>query len=343
MFKTGEVARLWPVPMDTKTTHPNTVSAADIKTAMSMSNWREFDRFCQERRHVFDLLSSPSATDVEGVYAEYRKQPYVQGLFLSGRLSVAIERLEDFVIKIPPADLIAPLPVSTLTEIDAKTRQPVQVIRAESSLHPEDRAKLQALQTTKKMERELRFVHRLASLIRYVDFKLPIPKPGDQKKQRAEAADALDDAFKKLQPVIKDEFFLEAAGHEDELTVLFEVRQKLPTLSALLRQTQPNYLVQKVSPDKVYLARAKLLVNRLADSCFRFYAYCDEQVLHELLSYPWLDFTSDLPDHAGLIDDALSRHKDQYGRPLPQEDNFTVELDGAWIPALTVDPSWLDA
>lgn len=328
--------------MDSKTAPRQKVTAADIKNAMCMSNWRDFDRFCQERRHVFDLLSSPSATAVEDVYAEYRMQPYVRGLFLSGRLAVAIERLENLVIKIPPVDLIAPLPISTRTEIDEKTGQRVQVIRAESSLRTEDREKLQVLQATKKLERELRFVHRLACLIRYADFKLPIPKPGDQKKQRAEAADALDDALKMLQPVIKDEFFLEAAGHEDELKVLFEVRQNLPKLSAFLRQTQPNYLVQKVSPDKQDLACAKLLVNRLADSCFRFYAYCDAQVLRELLSYPWLDYTSDLPNQAELIDDALARQKDQYGRPLPLEDNLTVELDGAWIPALTADPTWLD-
>ena len=62
-----------------------------------------------------------------------------------------------------------------------------------------------------------------------------------------------------------------------------------------------------------------------------------------ILSYPWLIYTFELPNQAKLIEEALIRFKDQFGRPLPQEDNFTVDLDGAWIPALTVDPTWLDA
>jgi hypothetical protein len=210
--------------------------------------------------------------------------------------------------------------------------------KADCAIPPHER---QAVKSQKRIEREVRFIHRVATLIGPRGRTAEIYSPGKQKRMHTEAAELLDRAHKAVRRVLSDEYFRESLTQTAHLRLLLQIQEDLPNAALLVRGPQPKYPSQRNREENN--ARTRQLVDRLADACFRIYGYCDETIITHLTSYPWLEYVAAGPQFRALIKLTQDRKIDRFQRRTPNEDYLHAGLVGEWSPATSLDPPWIDA
>lgn len=300
----------------------------NLKTLMKTTEFNALSKLCEDYRDIFSMDASAAFNRLEPFYEELVQTPYVQGLLMSGQLEQAIGKLESEYAKI------------------------IHKCVLDQSRSPEE---VSLLKEHKRLERRVRFIHRLAKVIGPSDRPFAFVKPSEQKKLRKQVVKSLDQAKGKLNLLLKDEFFQESllAEHHD---ILKRLNRDIEKAMKFVAEVEPDYPIERVRDQKN--ACAKILINRLADVCYRIYGYCDETVINHLTNYPWLDCVTEIADIDDLIDQALSRKNHLFKRRIPNqdsdsgswfecripdEDSESVELDGEWLPARTIDPPWMEA
>lgn len=302
--------------------------ARNLKTLMRTTEFNVLSKLCEDYRDIFSMVASADFNRLELFYEELERTPYVQGLLMSGELEQAIGKLESKYAKIIHKCVLDP------------GRSPKEV---------------SLLKEHKRLERRVRFIHRLAKVIGPSDRIFVFVKPFEQNKLRKQVVKSLDQAKGKLNLLLKDEFFQESllAEHHD---ILKRLNRDIEKATKFVAEVKPDYPIERIrDEDNV---RAKTLINRLADVCYRIYGYCDETVINHLTNYPWLDCVTEIAKIDDLIKQALSRKIHLFERRIPnqdsdsggwfkcripEEDSESVELDGEWLPARTIDPPWMEA
>ncbi len=284
-----------------------------LEALMELQAFNDLNEMCRENTEIFSTVSSPSAEHLKEFHQHFSKTDYVQGLFKNGELREAIDALEK---------------AYSATGIHVKLL---------SMPEPER----QAFQAQKRLEREVRFIHRLAAILGPRELPLEILSPGDQKRKRKEAAKHLRKSHSALQIVMRDEYFKESIAPAQKLGELRRMAKELLGVAQSIDDARPEYPSKRKRDEGA--ARARLLVNRLADACYRIYGHCDVKIIIHLTSYVWLGYIERHPDIKEAIGQALARKIDQFQRRVPNEDYEGADLLGDWSPAVTLDPPWMEA
>jgi hypothetical protein len=302
--------------------------ARNLKILMKTNEFDALSKLCKDYQDIFSMDASAAFNRLKSFYEKLEQTSYVQGLLMSGELEQAIAKLESEFAK---TILISEFDLSRSSE------------------------EIKRLKEHKCLERRVRFIHRLAKLIGPSDITFAFIKPAEQNKLQKKVAKSLGQVQKDLRLLLKNEFFQESlsAKHHDILKCL---NQGIENAVKFVAEIKPDYPIDRVR-DKNN-TRAKILINRLADVCFRIYGNCDETIINHLTSYPWLVFVTEIADIDALIKQALERKTDLFERRInnedselvrsfscrrPNEDSESVELDGEWSPAQTIDPPWMEA
>lgn len=268
--------------------------AQTIGSMMGRASFKSLHTLCSASPKVFAAASSPSASELESFRAEFHKNDYVKGLIRFGQLKCGIRALEAGYHR--------------------------EIIHVRAVPPPPD---LQALQNQKCNEREVRFIHRLATLLGPWDAskpELPIKEhsPPQGQTAREAATKALNKAHTALKAVLRDEFFRESLAPLCRHDTLRKMQDDLPKAAKWIEEAAPAYPYQRRRQDN--RADTRVLVNRLADTCYRIYGDCNEMIIEYLTSYDGLGFVAEHEDIRGIIQEALDRKKNQFQRRIPRED-----------------------
>jgi hypothetical protein len=307
-----------------------------LETLTNTTEFYALSKLCEDNRGIFSMDASAAFDRLESFSKKFEQTPYVEGLLMwgkpeqandkSGRLEQAIGKLES--------------ECAQITRVPDPSRSPEEIER---------------LKAHKCLERRVRFIHRLAKVIGPSDRPFIILKPGEQNKLQKKVAKSLGQVQKDLRLLLKDEFFQDSLLFGQH-RILKRLNRDIENAVKFVAEAKPVYPIERISHEKS--ARAKVLINRLADVCFRIYGNCDETIINHLTSYPWLDCVAEIADIDALIEQALMRKIHWFKRRvpnqdgdsessfecrIPNEDSESVELDGEWLPARTLDPPWMEA
>jgi hypothetical protein len=287
---------------------------------MGVLSFRKLDELCKAHPAVFNHAASPSAEELNTFSKQLGQQPYVKGMRARGHLQRAIKLLEDAF---------------------GKGRVPGKPER----LSDDD---WQALRSQKRLEREVRFVQRLAVIAGPKGQQLPHYGPPEWKYKKEVAIEAINDASGKLNVLLQDEFLLSALASGEKLSQLIELRKLLPKVAEVLTDVTVDYAVIR---DGKY-AKSYQMVNRVVDTCCRIYGDCDLKILGKILECSWLrrdDWDGDPRRVRELMNETIDRKQNEHGLRLAKEDYVGAGLVGewqsmlAWPPATTLDPPWMEA
>jgi hypothetical protein len=315
-----------------------TTNSISIKSLMKTAEYRALSDLCEKHPHIFSMEVSPNFEQLRDFDERFRKSPYVQGLLESGHLDQAINKLENEYAKL-----------TSLREF---------VLGGDSEESRQHKK-------YKRLERRVRFIHRLAKLIGpsdrthlfakitgSTDKPFAYVKRSDQNKLRKKKiVPSLSKAREQLCELWKDEFFKETLVSAD-LDFLHQFIHSIEKAEKIVAEAEPDYVIKTVPDQKTALA--KTLINRLADVCYRIYGHCDKTIIEHLTSYDWLSFTFDITNIDDLIE-ATSHRKQELFKlrtapenekraylTIPKEDSESVELDGEWGPARNINPPWMN-
>lgn len=257
---------------------------------------------------VSDMRASPDPAVLDAFEAKLRTSSYVQGLFEFGNLRVALDALE----------------------------AEYQKLRERSVPRPSSGAVIERY----RKEREVRFILRLAAVLGPAYGEIKVPSDAEQKVRQQELVDSLKAARGKLAELLRDEFFREGLATDWQVAVLRRMLDDMAKAESWLGIETYRPVHRIHSNAETSTAPTRQIANRLADACFRIYANCDATILKSLLSYPWLQGIAKRA-MTTLIQEALERKVDQFGRKLPNEDYVAEDLFGAWLVSRDIDPPWM--
>jgi hypothetical protein len=277
---------------------------------MSAAKFDALDALCREHPEIFAMDASPTPEQLQAFDGLFRRTDYVRGLFEFGGLRKAIEALEGEFAKVM---------IPTVLAMPGAERE--------------------ALQAQKRQERETRFIHRVAKIVGSHDRSWVVFTPARQKRHRADAAKHLRAAQKSLAPLLRDDHFKESLTSVSDFDALRRLSEGLRPAAQWIEEARPLYPAERDrEPSNT---RARVVIDRLADACFRIYGHCDPKIIEHLTEYDWMEHVAELPRHQDVIQRALERKIDAFGRRLPREDNPSPSLRGEWVPATTLDPPWM--
>ena len=292
-----------------------------ITRAMGDGPFHELRQLWESHPEIFVMDRSPSAEQLQAFYEPFRRTSYVDGLFRYGGLEKALKRLE----------------ASGSGAAATRAKPPPRS-------GPEEKARKDA----KRREREVRFIRLLAELFGPCnpppgadDWELPIGLfyPREQKRRREATAKSLRDAHNQLAGLLLDPYFKEGLKLFGAAECLLDLLGRLREAEGWIREAEPDYPFERVrDPDN---ARSRELITRLAYACDRIYAKCDETIIKDLTSYPWLAYVAALPDMKETIAQALGRKIEAYRRRRPLPKRAPVDTHGELLPASTLPPPWL--
>ena len=293
--------------------HPlGVIDYTDSSRMMGQRAFTELNELCKKNPAMFAPSSSPNAADLELFFPVFMKADYVRGLLDYNKLPLAIEALER---RYSPNNTPPKAPITTV-----------------------DR---DVLLLSKRNERQIRFIHRLASLFGFWNSRPHLYSKKEQKRECNVASRALQKAHAALHKVLRDEYFKESIAPIGNLEILLRMEDELPGAARCIREAQPLYPSSRLRDKSNALTRQ--MVNRVADACFRIYGHCDQQIIEYLAESSWVDFLSSDLKATDLIQRALERKVDQFQRRVPSEDYQHARLTGEWSPSTSVSPPWMDA
>ena len=276
---------------------------------MGQKEYLELDELCRANPRIFGMDASPGADELEAFSLVFLQKDFVRGLLEYGDLGKAIARLEN---AMPPGTKTIP------------------------QLLPEEQA--EKLTAQKSLERRIRFIHRVAAVLGPCDRPPALYLRKSEEQRRQNAAKALKKAHDQFARAMEDEYLKEYLQGENLLAQALDLRRNMLSASTWLKRADPLYPYERIIDEDG--ARAKILVNRLADACYRLYAICDVETLQFLVSYSWLRFVEDTVEIDEIRRQALERKMGRYNRYEPNEDYIGAGLTGEWLPAKTLDAPW---
>ncbi len=262
------------------------MSSSDASDVVRQAK-EDFDSFTElsRRLHIkFSVRLSDWNEQIETSYAEVMKHPYVKTVKKGAAyVDKALLSLEEGFRK------------SLTVELDP---QGVEV-----SQRP-----------VNQMARELFFWVHYAQLIGHRSRLTNTLSPTDQKKDRGKIAGQCHRLSIAISRQLNDHYFVRGLVEPGSLQMLERVVMDLKRAAKEFDIARPSYPFLKVSG---YPA-ARMLIDQLAETCFRCYLNCTAQTLRSLLNVPWIkhDFINDLDDKAlgDLIDISLSKKISDYQR-----------------------------
>jgi hypothetical protein len=276
---------------------------------------------------VLSNLSSPTTERVSECWRELKATSFVEGMFLASPLRPTIDKLE---------------------------REVQKYLRYQAPTPP---GSYPGWEWSRAVERQARFVYRVASIIPPSGLSRPaIEAPGVRDRTRRELANHLRKAHAALRVVLRDEHFVESLTPLINMHKLRALPDDLLSAAHCLEETPVKYPFQRNRPrkdledggerdERAGFAHARELINRIADSCYRFYCYCDKKIIEDLTAYVWLDDVATFHGVKKTIREALDRKSETYHQRVSGEDrggDYAVEPTGSgWTPAVTLEPSWL--
>lgn len=300
---------------------------ADIGMKMTAKARQELSTLCEKHPHMFSHLRSPPPDELTEFHRLLTKTSYAQGLASNGHLKKALDMLEREFHRdatfVPPA------------EFDAE--------------------ELKKLKAAKRLEREVRLIHRLAALSKPNGATATLFLSGPQNRKRQNAIAALKMAATKVADLTNDEFLRRVLPPKYSTPSLRLLAHELSEAAATLNAAQPEYPNDRVrEEDNAY---ARQLVNQMSNSCFRIYANCSANVIKTLALCPGLELANACDDFREIMKEALSRKIKNFqlrmSRPVPKYDYTHTGLDGEWMsvgendiglqPAINLDPPWMAA
>lgn len=229
---------------------------------MGEAEFEELNALFIEHRHIFDYRRSPEPDELADFDRLLRQTPYASAMLRSGDFQIAMGILEArFQQNLAKAVIVREAPADS----------------------PSDE-----LKRAKKLEREVRFIHRCAALSRrtlddeYVFFSAP------QEESRKRAIRLLRTALKELERLAPDPYLQDAYVKDDGAADITRLTaDQLPKAIEHLNTADPKYaMTRRTNAEGV--TEVRQLVDRLVDSCQRLYANCDFKVINRLLDCSWL-------------------------------------------------------
>ena len=283
--------------------------------------FERLDTLCRAHPHVFTHASSPTAEELAAFERELQRMSYVSKMMADGHMAAAMKKLEAG-FKKPPAIFVRPADLTNEA--------------------------WEKLKDQKRQEREVRFIHRLAVIAGPVDGPMRLYDIREETDKQKKAAAALLKADKALSAILANEFFVSSVFPETSLEILVQLAKNLKTASSIVQQTRPEYPYDRVRNEDT--AQSIQMIDRVSDSCFRIYAYCDKDILEHLKRCEWLNRKINTVDWVKIMQAALARKIGQYERRIPEEDYTEAGLlgewrpfMGSWSPAINLNPPWMQA
>lgn len=300
---------------------------------MGNAEFEELNELCIQHRHIFEYWKSPEPDELADFDHLLRQTPYVAAMVHTGDFQVAIGILE-----------------RRFQQGLAKA----VILREDLVDRPSDE-----LKRARKLEREVRFIHRCAALSRrvlddeYVFFSAP------QTKSRKRAIRSLQNAMKELERLAPDPYLQDAYIRNDGAADIARfTTDQLPKAIEHLNTANPEYAMTRRTNEE-WVTEIRQLVDRLVDSCQRLYAYCDFKVINRLLSCSWLGQGIGHEVIAKDVERSLERKMRATtiradGRlPIPEEDLLAADIREGWrrlpphpdnwMPGYVLEASWLQA
>jgi hypothetical protein len=294
-------------------------NAAESK--MKHNAFESLHELCEAHPHIFTHASSPTAEELETFEREFRRTSYVIGMMADGHVAAAIKKLEaGLKMGLVPAARPPDLP-------DEAWRN-----------YPDQ----------KRQEREVRFLHRLAVIAGPVEKPMQLYGIGKEADKQKKAAAALRKADKALSAIWKNEKFVASVLPASSQNILAYLRKNLDAAASIVDQVRVEYPYKRARNKST--AQSIQMIDRVSDSCFRIYAYCDKAILEHLAQCEWLNREINDVDWVEIMKAALARKIGQYERRIPKEDYVEAGLLGKWLPiaaewapAINLNPPWMQA
>ena len=276
---------------------------------------------CEAHPHIFTHASSPTAEELATFEREFLRTSYVSGMMDGGHVAAAIKKLEAGFKTglVPPARFPDLSDEAWENYLDQKRR-----------------------------EREVRFLHRLAVIAGPVDAPMQLHDIGGEANKQKKAAAALRKADKALSAIWENEKFVASVSPASSLNILVYLRKNLDAAASIVDQVRVEYPFKRARNKST--AQSIQMIDRVSDSCFRIYAYCDKAVLEHLAQCEWLNREINDVDWVEIMKAALARKIGQYERRIPKEDYAEAGLLGKWLPiaaewapAINLNPPWMQA
>lgn len=182
-----------------------------------------------------------------------------------------------------------------------------------------------------RQRRELRFLHRFAQIVKWKDYER---SPPDQKalssarKRIAEMCLTLEEL---MLDQLEDEHLLRKL-HASDLTALPDLIKHLGRFGEVFESIKPDLPYERNrTPDNSIM---RLVLDDLAECCYRFYEACSYEVVRALLKSCWLHGYAGIRkgELETLISAALERKQTDYrARTVPRDDDRPAPAV-AWMP-----------
>lgn len=182
-----------------------------------------------------------------------------------------------------------------------------------------------------RKRRELRFLHRFAQIVKWKDYER---SPPDQKalssgrKRIAEMCLPLEDL---LLDQLEDEHLLRKL-HNSDLAALPELIKQLGRFGEVFQTVKPDLPYERNRTPENSVMR--LVLDDLAECCYRVYEACSYEVVRMLLKSCWLHGYAGIRkgELEALINAALERKQTDYlARTAPREDD-ALAPEMVWMP-----------
>jgi hypothetical protein len=271
-----------------------------------------------ELHQLYD--QNPSITSMEELapfvgiiefYPEFRRNNYVKWLYSSRNLQLSIDKLEELYV--------------------GKGRPTLK------------KAKNLEIRNRYKMEREVRFIQRIANILGPSGHREEVVEIADFKESRFLLSDEIKRICIHINRLVPDNLFWQQFTDEDEVYLLRRVvLEKFPIIQKTIENMKFKYPVERNRDNFNSIARQ--LSDDIADACFRIYGECEPLIVRYVIGEDLYSKTSANFDFRDIIKIRKELKRQRGGKLKPLREYVGSGLRGAWkrdwANAFTLDLPW---
>ena len=274
-------------------------------------SYSELDRLYDRHPSITSMEDLAIDDNIFEFYAKFRENNYVKWLYSSRNLQDAIDKLEELYVG--------------------------------KGLPPLKNAETLAIRSRFKMEREVRFIQRVANILGPNGHREEVIKITDFKASRVLLADDMKRICKHINRLFHDDLFWHHLTDGDDAYLLrLIVLEKFPIIQQTIKTMEFDYPVER-NRDK-FNSIARQLSDDISDACFRIYGECEPLIVRYIIGEDLYSKTSANFDFRAIIKAREDLKRQRGGKLKPLREYVGSGLRGVWkrdwVNAFTLDPPW---